>query len=353
MVQREDHNAEASSLVERCASYARTQVERPHEPATRLRTLLQVMKGVKLEWQDFPCTDAPSRNCVASFFRELKRENRDPSIADDETLPSSLRFKHMSDEERAFHWARVLENRGLAWSVVRNYRTSRCVELDDLAQEALISMVYSSVRYVPGRSKYSTFSTYGSRQAATRFAENHWFAFYVPTHVAQRLNAYIRLKSKISFDSTEEAVLAFSRESGLPLEKALSVAHLAEVRMVSIATRDGTYAEERGQLSSDWATQPEVSYELVDNSVQCIEDEFDKVILKDAVAKVLSRLDDRSRDIIEARFGLGSYKHPQTLEEIGDRYELTRERIRQIEGKALEKLTKNPVFRRLAGELFG
>jgi RNA polymerase primary sigma factor len=214
-------------------------------------------------------------------------------------------------------------NLRLVVSVAKRYRWSG-VSLGDLIQEGNLGLLRAVDKFQYRRGfKFSTYATWWIRQAITRGIADRGRTIRLPVHVSERLNDVMRRRAALvdrlgREPSTEE----LARHARIPAPK-LKLLLDAAPRPVSLELPIGDDATLADFLEDRSAVSP---LETVADSERAA-----------ALARAVDRLEPREREIVRLRFGLGNAA-PQTLEEIGERLNLTRERIRQIEGKALTRL---------------
>jgi len=195
----------------------------------------------------------------------------------------------------------------------------------DLIQEGNMGIMKAAEKYDYQRGyKFSTYSTWWIRQAMTRAIADFGRTIRVPVHILENTNkiskASIALFQELRRKPNLEEI---SLKAGLPLEKVRKIMNIAN-GTVSIETPIGEDESKLGDFIADTKASSPFT-ELVGSS------------LKQEICKVLSTLTPREEKVIRMRLGIGE-KTDSTLEEVGDVFGLTRERIRQIEAKALRKL---------------
>jgi RNA polymerase primary sigma factor len=195
----------------------------------------------------------------------------------------------------------------------------------DLIQEGNMGIMKAAEKYDYQRGfKFSTYSTWWIRQAMTRAIADYGRTIRVPVHILENTNKISKTKATLFQELGRKPNLEeIALKAGLPLEKVRKIMNIAN-GTVSIETPVGENESKLGDFIADpKASSPYA--ELVDIS------------LKQEICKVLSTLTPREEKVIRMRLGIGE-KTDSTLEEVGDVFGLTRERIRQIEAKALRKL---------------
>jgi RNA polymerase primary sigma factor len=232
------------------------------------------------------------------------------------------RRKDAGDEEAK---RRLIEsNLRLVMSITRHY-TNSGVPLLDLIQEGNLGLIRAVEKfdYKMGY-KLSTYATWWIRQAVTRALADQGRTIRLPVHVADRVRRLLRarrqLAQKLNREPTE---LELAHETGLPPEKVRDLLELVD-DPVSLETPVGDGESLYGDLIEDvHSEQPDETTAIRLRSTE--------------VAHALARLNPRMRHVLALRFGLDGDR-PQTLEEVGQGLGITRERVRQLESRALREL---------------
>jgi RNA polymerase primary sigma factor len=223
---------------------------------------------------------------------------------------------------------RLIEcNLRLVMSITRNY-TKAGVPLLDLIQEGNLGLIRAVEKfdYRMGY-KLSTYATWWIRQAITRALADQGRLIRLPVHVADQVRRVVRSRRILAQKLNRDPSLAeIAKESGFPLERVKYLLELVE-DPVSLETPVG----DGDSLYADL---------IEDESLGQPETETAERLQSTELREALDRLEPRLRDLIDRRFGLKD-GNPQTLEKIGQELGITRERVRQLETRALKELRKN------------
>lgn len=243
--------------------------------------------------------------------------------------------KIAAGDQRALH-ALVEHNLRLVVSVAKRY--CGCgLSFMDLVQEGNIGLMRAAEKYDAERGfRFSTLATWWIRQAISRALTDNSRTIRIPANVTELIG---KIK-KISLPMTQELGRA-------PTEEELSVAlevdkekiHIAMEMMHSVSSLDVPVGEDDETTVGDM---------VVDNDSENPYNEIFKEVNKEIIRNVFDTLTEREANILKMRFGLETDK-PNTLEEIGESYGISKERVRQIETKALRKL-RHPVRARMLKE---
>ena len=256
----------------------------------------------------------------------LKEIGTVPLLSADEELVLAKR-KAEGDEHAK---DRLIEaNLRLVVSIAKRY-TGRGMSFLDLVQEGNLGLIKGVEKfdYTKGY-KLSTYATWWIRQSVTRALADQARTIRVPVHMVETINKMSKMQRKLTLElGYEPSVAELAEALEMSEEKVMEIMQIAR-EPASLETPIG---EEDDSNLGDF---------VADNNVVTPEGNVESVMLREHIDALLGDLKERERQVIVLRFGLED-GHPRTLEEVGKEFNVTRERIRQIEAKALRKL-RNPV----------
>ena len=255
----------------------------------------------------------------------LKEIGRVPLLTPDEEVQLALDIqKGGKDGERAKQ--RLSEaNLRLVVSIAKRY-VGRGMQFLDLIQEGNLGLIKAVEKFDHTKGfKFSTYATWWIRQAITRAIADQARTIRIPVHMVETINKVKKTNSQLLHkngrDPTAEEIAA---ELDMPVDKVREILRVAQ-EPVSLETPIG---EEEDSHLGDF---------IPDDDALAPADAASMLLLKEQLGDVLKTLTPREEKVLSLRFGLED-GHPRTLEEVGKEFNVTRERIRQIEAKALRKL---------------
>jgi RNA polymerase primary sigma factor len=312
-------------------------------------------------------------DAVGAFFKDMARY---PLLKPDEEIELARQIKGMSEielyrqtvlEERGtpatmveiaiqfgltekqleqqFHLSRVAKrkmvrsNLRLVVSIAKRY-LNRGVPFLDLIQEGALGLHRATEKFDPDKGyKFSTYAYWWIRQGITRTIANDARTIRLPIHVVEKLNKLKRIQRDLKRDlqrNPTEAELALALE--IPVEQ---LRHLQQVRRQSLSLNHRVGKGEDTELMDL----------LEDGANLSPEEQMGESMMRQEIWEILGNvLTEREKDVISLRYGLLTSR-PCTLEEVGGMFNLSRERVRQIQSKAMRKLRRPQVAERLKGWL--
>jgi len=282
---------------------------------------IRVVKRLKMRFQDL--TELYER--IAEVERNIKRIETEAEMSSRE-LRRVVKSIKIGEIQAKFAKSELIEaNLRLVVSIAKKY-TNRGLQFLDLIQEGNIGLMKAVDKFEYQRGyKFSTYATWWIRQAITRAIADQARTIRIPVHMIETINKLIRtsryLVQEYGREPTPEEI---AEKMEIPLEKVRKVLKIAK-EPISLETPIG---EEEDSHLGDF---------IEDKGVVSPSDVVINVNLAEQTRKILATLTPREEKVLRMRFGIGE-KSDHTLEEVGQNFDVTRERIRQIEAKALRRL---------------
>lgn len=276
--------------------------------------------------------DDVSDDSVRLYLREI---GKIPLLNAEEELALAQRV--VAGEKRAKD--KMAEaNMRLVVSIAKRY-SGRGLDFLDLIQEGNTGLLRAVEKFDPDKGfKFSTYATWWIRQAITRAIADQARTIRIPVHMVETINKLLRTQRRMTQELNREPTIEeLAKELEMEPEKVEYVIKIKQ-DITSLDAGVGRDGEDDGEsVLGDF---------IEDEDGATPEDSAALQLLKEQVQSVLSTLSDREQKIIKMRFGLDGGKS-HTLEEVGQEFAVTRERIRQIEAKALAKLRKHKDSKKL------
>jgi RNA polymerase primary sigma factor len=266
---------------------------------------------------------------VRLYLREI---GKIPLLTAEEELALAQKVK--SGDKRAKDQM-AEANMRLVVSIAKRY-VGRGLDLLDLIQEGNTGLLRAVEKFDPDRGfKFSTYATWWIRQAITRAIADQARTIRIPVHMVETINKLLRTQRRLTQELNREPT---NEEIAAAMEMDVDkVEHIMKIKQ-DISSLDASVRDdEEDSVLGDF---------IEDEDQKTPSESASEQLLKEQVKQILSTLTEREQKILKLRFGLEDGKS-HTLEEVGQEFSVTRERIRQIEAKALAKLRKHKDTRRL------
>jgi len=271
------------------------------------------------EKEELPEVREISTDALQLFLKDIGKVDLLTAAQEVELAKRIERGDHRAKQEM------VEANLRLVVSIAKRYRNQGLPFLD-LIQEGTIGLVRAAEKFDYRKGfKFSTYATWWIRQAVARALADKARTIRMPVHVVEKLNKIVRSERKLRAELCREPTPAeVARDLDLPVDEVEQIMRSAQTP-VSLEKPVGDEEES------------EFGHFLTDENVPLPDEAAEVALRKETLRKILSTLSHRERRVLELRYGLDG-EHPRTLDEVGRTFNVTRERIRQIENQSLKKL---------------
>lgn len=307
----------------------------PADTGRRAETEDVLLKDMEIREEDTPSIEGiPIDDSVRMWLREIGKTRL---LTSSEEIQLAKKIENYErDPEGAMEAKAILTeaNLRLVVSIAKKY-SGRGLSFPDLIQEGNIGLIRAVEKFDYRKGyKFSTYATWWIRQAITRAIADQGRTIRIPVHMVETINRLIKtqgqLTQRLGREPTAEEI---GREMDLPAERVAEIQRIAP-EPLSLETPIG---EEEDSHLADF---------VEDQEAMSPSEAATNMLLRREIEDALGKLTPREREVIRMRFGLDDGS-PRTLEEVGKYFKVTRERIRQIEAKALKKLKHPSKSRRL------
>ena len=277
---------------------------------------------VAAEEEEQPPAEAPrevSTDSLQLFLKDIGKVDLLTAAQEVELAKRIERGDHSAKQEM------VEANLRLVVSIAKKYRNQGLPFLD-LIQEGTIGLVRAAEKFDYRKGfKFSTYATWWIRQAVARALADKARTIRMPVHVVEKLNKIVRSERKLRAElGREPNSVEIARDLDLTSDE---VEHIRRSAQTPVSLEKPVGDED----------ESEFGHFITDENMPLPDEEAEVTMRKETLIKILGTLSSRERQVLELRYGLDG-QHPRTLDEVGRTFNVTRERIRQIENQRLKKL---------------
>lgn len=297
-------------------------------PAEKLEMIEKENEEWGIDQEDILIPETVSMQDPVRMY--LKEIGRSPLLTANEEV---ILAKQIEKGDKEAKERLTQANLRLVVSIAKRY-SGKNMQFLDLIQEGNIGLIKAVERFDYRRGfKFSTYATWWIRQAITRAIADQSRTIRVPVHMVESINRMTKIQRRLNLElgrePTDEEI---ADKMGITAEKVCEIKK-ASLEPVSLGTPIG----EEGESCLE---------DFIPDSVHSVEKEVTQIRLREQVQEAVDKLPERDQKVLRLRFGLDDGR-TRTLEEVGDEFHLTRERIRQIEAKALRKLRTNRIVKEM------
>ena len=277
--------------------------------------------------------DEVADDSVKLYLREI---GKIPLLTSEEEFELAQKIINGTEKEKKKAKDKMAEsNMRLVVSIAKRY-SGRGLDFLDLIQEGNTGLLRAVEKFDPDKGfKFSTYATWWIRQAITRAIADQARTIRIPVHMVETINKVLRTQRRLTQELNREPTTEeIAKAMGMEPEKIEYVMKIKQ-DIASLDASVGRDGEDDDSSLGDF---------IEDEDRVSPEDSAATQLLKEQIASILQTLTDREQKIIKMRFGIGGGKS-HTLEEVGAEFSVTRERIRQIEAKALTKYARIKIQR--------
>jgi len=280
---------------------------------------IEVVVAVEEEERPVEAAREVSTDSLQLFLKDIGKVDLLTAAQEVELAKRIERGDHSAKQEM------VEANLRLVVSIAKKYRNQGLPFLD-LIQEGTIGLVRAAEKFDYRKGfKFSTYATWWIRQAVARALADKARTIRMPVHVVEKLNKIVRSERKLRAELGREPTAAeIGRDLDLTNDE---VEHIRRSAQTPVSLEKPVGDED----------ESEFGHFITDENMPLPDEEAEITMRKETLGKILGTLSSRERQVLELRYGLDG-QHPRTLDEVGRTFNVTRERIRQIENQSLKKL---------------